>query len=151
MPGQIVGGPSWIRSDRFDSARRREKKTASRKCAASVAAQSAETRGAARVRHATSMNGVLRLAAGGTPISAVAAGIESTWAGPLSIARGLAGRFDIELRYAGTTGPQVSADTPDAPASIFTAVQEQLGLKLAARKEKMDVLVIESVERPAKN
>ena len=51
---------------------------------------------------------------------------------------GLSGVFDLDLEW-----------TPDPSGpSIFTAVQEQLGLKLESSKGPVDVLVIESVEQP---
>jgi uncharacterized protein (TIGR03435 family) len=55
---------------------------------------------------------------------------------------GLSGLFDVDLAWA----PE-SAEVGDAP-SIFTAVQEQLGLKLEATRGSVDVLAIESAERP---
>jgi uncharacterized protein (TIGR03435 family) len=45
----------------------------------------------------------------------------------------------------------VAADRPDAPVSVFTALQEQLGLTLESRKGRMDVLVIDQVEMPTPN
>ena len=50
-------------------------------------------------------------------------------------ATGLEGRFDYELRW-------------DADLSIFTALSEQLGLKLEAASAPLDVLFIDSVEKP---
>lgn len=56
----------------------------------------------------------------------------------------LQGRFDVDLRWA------TSLDDREG-VSIFTAIQEQLGLKLEAAHETMDVLVIDRVERPTPN
>ena len=50
--------------------------------------------------------------------------------------------MDFTLQWA----PEGSTDT-DAP-SIFTAVQEQLGLKLEPARGPVDVLVVDSAERP---
>ena len=57
---------------------------------------------------------------------------------------GLAGEFDIDLRFTPDSSP---AGAPEFP-SIFTAVQEQLGLKLEPGRAPARVLVIDSVERP---
>jgi uncharacterized protein (TIGR03435 family) len=62
---------------------------------------------------------------------------------------GLTGFYEINLRYAN----EVSGD-PDNPAgpSVFTAVQEQLGLKLESKKGPVEVLVIDHAEKvPAEN
>jgi uncharacterized protein (TIGR03435 family) len=65
------------------------------------------------------------------------------WTGrPVIDRTGLLGRFDFTLTFA----PEGSTDT-DAP-SIFTALQEQLGLKLEPTTGPVDVLVVDSVERP---
>jgi uncharacterized protein (TIGR03435 family) len=64
---------------------------------------------------------------------------------------GLTGRCEFELIFTPERAPgPPGADTPapsDAP-SLFTALQEQLGLKLESTKGSVDVLVIDHVERP---
>lgn len=58
---------------------------------------------------------------------------------------GLEGGWDFEFSFT-PTRPGVDPPTdPNAP-SIFTALQEQLGLKLESTKAPVDVLVIDSVE-----
>ncbi len=59
-------------------------------------------------------------------------------------ATGLTGTFDMDLQWR-PDGQQ--ADASDAP-SIFTALREQLGLKLESRRGSIPVLVIDSIERP---
>jgi len=65
---------------------------------------------------------------------------------PLIDKTGLAGRFNLHLQFARDLS---ASDTP-AP-SIFTAVQEQLGLKLEPAKGPGEFLVIDSIERPSAN
>lgn len=96
----------------------------------------------------SSMNGVTGLRASGSPIGSVANILQSTVGRPIIDRTGLTGRYDIDLDYAALTGPLTAADRLDAPASVFTAVQEQLGLKLEPGREPMPVLVIERIERP---
>jgi uncharacterized protein (TIGR03435 family) len=52
--------------------------------------------------------------------------------------------FDMEIRV--PEDEQLSS-----AASVFTAVQEQLGLRLEARRADVPVLVIDSIERPTPN
>jgi len=65
---------------------------------------------------------------------------------------GLEGTYDVELRFTPEFIPNV--DSPGFPAidrngpSIFTAVQEQLGLKLDAQRGPVEVLIVDRVERP---
>jgi uncharacterized protein (TIGR03435 family) len=58
---------------------------------------------------------------------------------------GLTGRYDLVLKW---TPDELATNEPNAPPSIFTAVQEQLGLKLELTKGPRDVLVIDHLERP---
>jgi uncharacterized protein (TIGR03435 family) len=61
---------------------------------------------------------------------------------------GLVGDFDIDLEFAPPGARLNGVVADDAGVSIFTAVQEQLGLKLQATRAPVEVLVIDSVERP---
>ena len=58
---------------------------------------------------------------------------------------GVVNPFDVDLRFTAEGVPGGLAG--DAP-SVFGAVQEQLGLKLEPSRGPVDVLVIDSVERP---
>ena len=70
-----------------------------------------------------------------------------------------AARFDFILKYTpdslqggGTKGgAEPQAASPDAPPDIFTAMQQQLGLKLESTKAQVDVMVIDKVEKPSEN
>ncbi len=67
---------------------------------------------------------------------------------------GLAGSYRLILtfdRMAGLRGPQTGEPTPGAAPSVFTAVQEQLGLKLDSSKAMLETLVIDRLERPTEN
>jgi uncharacterized protein (TIGR03435 family) len=72
---------------------------------------------------------------------------------------GLAGRFDFTLKWtpddsqfagmAAKTPPPT--DSANAPPNLYTAIQEQIGLKLDATKAPAEVLVIDHVEKPSEN
>jgi uncharacterized protein (TIGR03435 family) len=57
---------------------------------------------------------------------------------------GLVDRYDIELEVARTPAPPPSAGAPEG-VSLFTALQEQLGLRLVSSPGPVDVLLIDSV------
>jgi uncharacterized protein (TIGR03435 family) len=61
----------------------------------------------------------------------------------------LTGAFDLDLEW--TPDSPGAAASPDAGPSIFTAIQEQLGLKLEPSTAPLDVIVIDSAERPVEN
>jgi uncharacterized protein (TIGR03435 family) len=63
---------------------------------------------------------------------------------------GLEGPYDLEVTYAPVVAGAVGADLPDAP-SLFTALREQLGLKLDPHTERVEVLVVDRIERPTEN
>jgi uncharacterized protein (TIGR03435 family) len=88
--------------------------------------------------------------AGAMPVSVLAGAVQNAAGRAVVDRTGLTGRYDIDLEYASTrrTGGSDLVDPGSAAPSIFTALQEQLGLKLESRKEQMYVLVIEHVEMP---
>ena len=72
---------------------------------------------------------------------------------------GLEGRWDFMLKWTPdesqftAIGARIPPppDNPNAPPGLFTAIQEQIGLKLDAVKAQADVIVIDKVERPSAN
>ena len=75
---------------------------------------------------------------------------------PVQDRTGLTGRYNFKLDFAPITvstapAAEGTAAAPDAFPDIFTAIQEQLGLKLEPSKGPVDVLVIDHIERPTEN
>lgn len=62
---------------------------------------------------------------------------------------GLDGPFAIRLQWASDRTPKEAAD-PSRP-SLFTAIQEQLGLKLEATRAPLEMFFIDGIERPSEN
>jgi uncharacterized protein (TIGR03435 family) len=75
---------------------------------------------------------------------------------------GLTGRYDFALKWTpddsqfaqfrnGGPAQPAAGDNSDAPPSLYTALQEDLGLKMEATKAPDDVIVIDHVEKPSPN
>ena len=70
---------------------------------------------------------------------------------------GLTDNFDFNLTWTPDQMPQRPPGAPEPPPidpngpSIFTAVQEQMGLKLDSQRGPVSVLVIDRVEHPTEN
>jgi len=75
---------------------------------------------------------------------------------------GLTDRYDFKLKWTPdqsqfgqfrSTGavPSPPTDDPNAPPGLYTALQEQLGLKMEAKKAPDDVIVIDRIEKPSAN
>ncbi len=92
-----------------------------------------------------------QMIAGGLPLSQLAVLLSSMVQRVVIDRTGLTGSFDLDLNWTPDRTPQAAGplpqSDPNAP-SIFTALQEQLGLKLESVKNPVEVLVIDHVERP---
>jgi len=69
---------------------------------------------------------------------------------------GLQGTFTLDLHFTvddSTASPRTAANSPagDLGPSVFTALKEQLGLKLKSARAPIDVLVVDHIEQPTKN
>jgi len=85
--------------------------------------------------------------------------LANTLGRPVIDKTGFTGTFDVDLVFAdddaargpgGVPGPPGSLSESASP-TIFTAIQKQLGLKLESTKATVEVLVIDSVQKPLEN
>jgi uncharacterized protein (TIGR03435 family) len=89
---------------------------------------------------------VISTVASGATIESLAGSLAGRAGRTIIDRTGLTGRFDYRLRYAFDT-QQAGGDAP----AIFTAVQEQLGLRLQPATAPLPVLIIDRIERPTEN
>ncbi|HEY4084473.1 MAG TPA: TIGR03435 family protein [Bryobacteraceae bacterium] len=92
------------------------------------------------------------------PMKMLADNLASTVGRPVIDMTGLTGKYDWKLEWTpdpgvAIPGPNTSQQQPlDAPGpTIFTAVQEQLGLKLETTRGPVDTWVIDKIEHPSQN
>jgi uncharacterized protein (TIGR03435 family) len=67
---------------------------------------------------------------------------------------GLDGNYDFKLEWTPDPGPSAPNGQPvetSAGPSLFSAIQQQLGLRLEAAKGPVDILAIDRVEKPSEN
>jgi uncharacterized protein (TIGR03435 family) len=97
----------------------------------------------------------------GVSMASLAGVLSGVMERPVVDKTGLPGLFDVALSWSwdtkssvlsasGEESPATQADGSQAP-SIFTVLQEQLGLKLAAQSGLVDVLIIESAQKASAN
>jgi uncharacterized protein (TIGR03435 family) len=179
-PKQIVDGPVWLETQRYDIVGQADvegyanlrqiqemlqKLLASRfnlkfhreKRELSIYAITLAKGGPKLTKHLEASNGLPTQS--GSPssggrrftnnsMSDFALGMQSFLDRPVVDQTGLVGRFDFVLSWT----PDDSNTDPENPApGLFTAVQEQLGLKLEPVKGPADVYVIDHVEKPSEN
>ena len=92
-----------------------------------------------------------RLIVGGMPLAAFASNLSGQVQRTVVDRTGLTGEWDFEIGFAAEPSPNLPPGVELPPAdpgapSLFTAIQEQLGLKLQATKGPVDVLVVDRVE-----
>jgi len=81
------------------------------------------------------------------PIRAITGALSSMVEAPVVDKTGLTGTYNYTLQF----GREWSTHDPDSWPSIFTAVQEQLGLKLEAVHESVPNLVVDHITKPTEN
>ena len=94
-------------------------------------------------------NGANRMEANGVPLSSLASNLIWSLGRTVIDKTGLPGIYDFTLTYSDADA-DASASAASGP-TIFTALEEQLGLKLESAKGPVPVLVIDSIEKPSQN
>jgi uncharacterized protein (TIGR03435 family) len=84
-------------------------------------------------------------------IESLASMLRSQAGRPVVDKTGLAGYYNVRFEAANTTALSAAGAATTELPNIFTAVQEQLGLKLEPSKTMVDVLVVDAIERPTEN
>jgi len=71
---------------------------------------------------------------------------------------GMTGTYDFTLQFAVETGPSgmplppaAMGNTSETAPSLFSAIQEQLGLRLESTKALTDTIVIDHIDEPSAN
>ena len=82
-----------------------------------------------------------------SPLRAITGALASMVEAPVVDKTGLTGTYNYTLQF----GREWSANDPESWPSIFTAVQEQLGLKLEAVHESVPNLVVDHITKPTEN
>jgi uncharacterized protein (TIGR03435 family) len=94
-----------------------------------------------------------------TSIDTLARLLSGILSSPVQNTTGIKGIFDLTLEWSpdevqSPVKPGAESDASAEPAvgpSIFTALQEQLGLKLEAQKTPVEMIVIDRIEKPGEN
>jgi uncharacterized protein (TIGR03435 family) len=182
---QLMGGPDWIRSERWDIEAKTEGPTttdqkfqmlqplledrfklqAHRETREMPEYRLVIAKGGSKLREYRKGEGDSRqegtrigrglIDGHGAEFNSLVFFLRSETGRPVVDATGLSGKFDFKLEWVpDESQPNSGGDAPppDASgASIFAAIQEQLGLKLETMKGPVEVLVIDHVEKPSEN
>jgi uncharacterized protein (TIGR03435 family) len=95
--------------------------------------------------------GSIKLVAAGQTIPQLVSALFQQTDHPIMDMTGLTGKYDFTLTFASRRASELSTTPPDARAddapAIFQALQEQLGLKLEARKMPVDLVIVDSGQK----
>ena len=96
------------------------------------------------------------MAVGGSPLSQFATSLGMFAGRVVQDRTGLTGNYDFNLTWTPDQMPQRPPGAPDSPVdangpSLFTALQEQLGLKLDSQRGPVELVVIDRAEKPVEN
>jgi len=166
-PNQILGGPDWLDADRFQIVAKAEQPVGDGVLMAMLQTLLAERFKLAIHRETRTVQAfVLEVAKNGPKLAKAGDGEATTRnghglidAGTITMDRfaqvlarqmdlpvvnhtGLEGIFNLKLEWS----PEM-----EGGLSIFTAIQEQLGLRLRSQKTPVEVLVIDHAEKPSGN
>jgi uncharacterized protein (TIGR03435 family) len=115
------------------------------------------------VRMMSGSDGMRHITASGATLAALVSMLGNQLGRPVMDKTGLTAKYDISLQWSSddrqvVAGPGASPDGGSSPLpadssgpSLFTAVQEQLGLKLESGKGPVDTIVIDHAEKPSGN
>lgn len=174
---QVTGGPSWINSEQYDVNAKIEgeatpeqmrpmmqalladrcklqvhKDKKEMACYALMIGKSGSKLKTPEVdAEGKHKNGRMSMARGrfdgdGLPVTAIAHAVEQVLGRAVVDKTGLNGLYDFTLQWT----PD-EAHTDGEGASLFTALQEQLGLKLESTRAPVEILIVDRVERPTEN
>lgn len=167
-----ISGPVWLNSEHYDIAAKTESPVTADLFRTMIQTLLAE-RLNVKVHRETKQLPVYALVAGknGLNLHAVDAGPEKDGLGrgyisgqrmsmanladklsqlldrPVIDRTGTKGVFDVELKWVADGERRREGDNPDGPTSVFTALQEQLGLKLEAGKGPVEMIVVDHAEK----
>ncbi len=176
---QVVGGPKWAETDRFDIIGKantpagdkvllamlqtllveRFKLTIHRETRTAQGFGLALAKGGVKMQKSesegsNSTGGRGKIDAQGYSMPQLAERLSRLMKAPVEDATQDDRRFNFTLKWdpASTSGRPGERDKSDSDQpTIFTALEEQLGLKLSARKVTMEVIVIDGAEKPGEN
>jgi uncharacterized protein (TIGR03435 family) len=168
---QVTGGPSWLNSQQYDVNAKIEGEATNEQLRVMMQALLAErfqlqvhrekkempcyalvvAKGGSKLKAPEGKNGRMSMARGrfdgeGLSVDAIAHAVEQVLGRAVIDQTGLKGTFDFKLEWT----PD-EARTESEGSSLFTALQEQLGLKLESTRGPVEILVVDRIVKASEN